>query len=744
MDDVNPGNYTNLENHPDYPDSWLEFMVDYMDFMDADYVGDASYASINPANTNWQEEAFQKSNFLTFDITANGGNDNTRYYISGSYSGQDGILIGNAFERIAGRLNLDHDINKSITLGLNYNISRTENLRVTNDNQFSTPLQLVAQSPLTPVSNENGLVDNALNPGAIYYPATVQVKNSDYVTTVFRNILNATLNIDLASSLAFRAEYGFDLLTQDEQRFENSKSIGGRGIGGYGRSRWVQIFNYTTKGYFNWQPKIGDNHNLNVVLGMEFQESVRKQTNVEGQGFPVDDLKTVASASEIVVGSSTLNDFAFVGYFLRANYKFMNRYLFSASARIDGSSRFGKNNRYGVFPSISAGWIISEEGFLNGSFVSFLKLRGSWGITGNAEIGNYNSYGTFAAASYNNGAGLSPDQIANPDLTWETTSQTNVGLDFGFFDDKLSGGFDYYVKNTSDLLLNVPIPGTTGFRTQFQNVGDLENIGFEILLNYRLNAGAFEWVTGVNLAKNENKVTKLADGQEIIDGSNMNKIVIGQPIGVHWGIPFGGADPATGNAQWVLPNGELSQSYTVANAPENRRYMGTPQPPWIFGWNNSFKFKGFDFSILIQGVNGNKVYLSGDRYMAANAIFEDNQTTEQLNRWRKPGDVTNIPQARIYRNNGTQVSDRYLSDASYVRLKNLSLGYTFPQRILEKISLTNLRVYVNASNLATITDYEGWDPEVNADSFASNINLGTDFYSAPQPRTFTFGVRLGF
>jgi hypothetical protein len=293
-------------------------------------------------------------------------------------------------------------------------------------------------------------------------------------------------------------------------------------------------------------------------------------------------------------------------------------------------------------------------------------------------------------------------------------------------------------------LLNVPIPGTTGFGNQFQNVGDLENKGFEILLNYRLNAGDFEWVTGVNVANNENKVTKLADGQTIIDGSNMNKIVVGQPIGVHWGIPFAGADPATGDALWYLPDETTTNDYSLANAPENRRYMGTPQPPWTFGWNNTFRFKGIDLSVLIQGVNGNMVYLAGDRYMAANAIYEDNQTTEQLQRWRKPGDVTNIPQARLYRNNGTQVSNRYLSDASYVRLKTLSLGYTFPKSVLDNIKFTNLRVYVNASNLFTITEYAGWDPEVNADSFASNINLGTDFYSAPQPKTFTFGVRVGF
>lgn len=746
VDDVNAGNYGSLESHPDYPGSWLEFMVDYMDFMDGDYIGDGSYSSINAADTDWQQEAYQPGNLLGVDLSASGGTDATRYYISGSYSGQDGILIGNQFERMSGRLNLDHDINAKVGIGVNYNIARTENRRVTNDNFFSTPIQLVAQSPITPVSNENGLLDNALNPGAIYYPATVERENSDYVTTVFRNLLNTYLAWDITKGLTFRAEYGFDLLTQDEQQYQNSKTLTGRSVGGYGRSRWVQIFNYTTKGYFNWNPDLGTDHNLDVVLGMEFQESTRKQTNVEGQDYPVDQLKTVASASEIVVGSSTLNEFAFVGYFLRANYKLFNRFLFGATVRVDGSSRFGENNKYGTFPSASLGYIMSEESFMQGSVMSFLKLRGSYGLTGNAEIGNYNSYGTYSAASYNNGSGLAPNQIANPDLTWETTAQTNLGLDFGFWDDKLTGGFDYYIKNTSDLLLFVPIPGTTGFRTQLQNVGDLENKGYEFLLNYRLVAGDFEWSTGVNISNNENKITFLPGEEDpnIIDGSNMNKVVEGHPIGVFWGIEFAGANPDTGDAEWFLPSGERTSDYSLANAPENRRALGNPTPTWTYGWNNTFRYKGFDLSLLIQGVSGNQIYLSGDRFMAANARYEDNQTKDQLARWRKPGDDTMIPQARLYRTNGAQLSSRYLSDGAYLRLKNLSFGYTFPKRILDNMKLTNLRLYMNASNLVTVTDYIGWDPEVNADYNATNINLGTDFYSAPQPRTFTFGVRVGF
>ncbi len=745
VDDINPANYANLEAHPDYPGSWLEFMVDFMDGMDGDYVGDASYASINPANTDWQQQAYQQASALTFDLSASGGGEKTSFFISGSYTGQDGILLGNAFERLAGRINLNHEINQSVNIGFNYNIARTENDRVANDNFFSTPLQLVAQSPITPVTNENGFLDNALNPGAIYYPATVENANADFITTVYRNLVNTYLQWDIVDDLSFRAEYGFDLLTQDEQTYQNAKTLTGRSVGGYGSSRWVQIFNYTTKGYFTWSPTFSDAHDLDFVLGMEFQESNRKQTNVEGQGYPVNELKTVASAAEIVAGNSTLNEFAFVGYFGRLNYKFNNKYLVGVTARIDGSSRFGENNRYGVFPSGSVGWIVSEEGFLNNSsLLSFLKLRASYGLTGNAAIPNYSTFGTFTSASYNNNSALVPEQIANPDLTWETTTQLDIGLDFAFFDDKLSGGLDYYQKNTRDLLLNVPIPGTTGFRTQFQNIGALQNTGFEVVLNYRLNAGDFEWVTSLNAANNRNEVTQLVTDDQIIDGPNINKVVVGQPIGVFWGIEYAGVDPDNGDALWYLPSGETTNDYNVANAPENRKALGDPNPAWIYGWNNSFTFKGFDLSFMFQGVNGNMIYLAGDRFMAANARFEDNQTRDQLARWRKPGDITDVPQARLYRTNGAQRSSRYLSDGSYLRLKTLSFGYSFPKKMIENTGFTNLRVYVNGYNLLTFTDYKGWDPEVNTDFLAGNIGLGNDFYSAPQPKTITFGIRAGF
>lgn len=751
VNDIGPS--SGIESNPDYPGSWLESMVDFMDWMDGDYVGSALYSDIVPADTDWQEEAWQDAPFASFDLSASGGNEKTRFYISGSINDQKGILIQNQFERITGRLNLDHNISSKVDIGLNYSVARTENIRVSSDNSFSTPLQLIAQSPITPVKNNNGdFIDNNLFPGAIYYPATVEQAHASFVTTVYRNFLNTYVSWNILDNLNFRTEYGFDLLNQNEQRHQNSKTQGGSSVGGFASSRWVQIFNYTTKGYLTWSPILNDIHTFNIVAGMEFQESLRNQTNTEAQGFPVDQLKTLSSAATPITASSTLNEFAFVGYFGRVNYKLNNKYLATLSLRIDGSSRFGENNRYGTFPAASVGWIISEEDFLSGSSVlSFLKLRGSYGLTGNAGIPNYETFGTYSAVSYAGNSALAPQQIPNPDLSWEETSQLDIGIDFGLFNDKLTGGFDYYNKNTQDLLLDVPVPGTSGFRTQFQNVGELENVGIELVLNYTLAAGDFRWETGFNIARNENKILALAPGQTIIPSTStrwLNSVVVGQPIGVHWGVDFEGADPDNGDALWSYTNsaGEkvITNDFNEANVLENRKALGSPTPEWIYGWSNTLRFKGIDFSFLFTGVNGNSVFLGGDTFMAANQRWEDNQTTDQNVRWQNQGDVTMVPQARYARNNGGQPSSRYVSDASFIRLKTASIGYTLPSGVLDKIAFSNVRIYVSGTNLFIITDYLGWDPEVNTDYRANNVNLGNDFYSAPQPRTITFGIRAGF
>ncbi|MDW7692622.1 TonB-dependent receptor [Flammeovirgaceae bacterium SG7u.111] len=758
-------------NNPDeYEDSWLEYMEGNMDFLSGHLDWREELANDpNWAGTNWQDQAFQDASFQNYDLSAQGGNGKTNFFASGSYSDQDGILIGNSFQRVSGRLNLTHDISEKVDLGLNVGISRSENKRVTDDNEFSTPIQLVAQSPLTPVRDlEGNLYDDALNPAMFYYPATMELENASFNTTVFRNLANINVSYEITKGLKITGEYGFDLLTQFEKRYRNSMTQTGRSedVNGYGQDRWTRIFNNTSRAYLSYNKVLKDIHSLEVIAGTEFQKSTRDVTYAAGQNYPLDELKTLSSAAEVVDWAGTLNEFSFLSYFGRLNYNFKEKYLLSISGRVDASSRFGANKRYGFFPAASAGWIISEEEFLSSEVLSFLKVRASYGVTGNAGIGNYEQYGTFTSAIYDGSSALIPSRIENPDLEWEKTAQADIGIDFGLWNDRLNGEIDYYQKSTTDLLLDVPVPGTSGFRTQTQNIGELENKGIEAVINYKLiTTGKFSWNTSVNFARNTNKVTKLNEGTDMIgplSSRYLNTIKVGEAIGVHYGVEFAGANPSNGDAIFFLNRTPTDEEITDGSAFQvdhlgdayvtnnynlaESKVLGNPNPDFIYGWSNNLKYGNFDLDILIQGQEGNDVYLGGGTFMSANARYEDNQTSDQLNRWQKEGDITSVPQARLYQNNGAQASSRYLSDASYVRLKTLTLGYNFPKAVLSKSFITSARVYFSGQNLLTWTDYVGWDPEVNTDYLAGSNNayLGNDFYSAPQPKTFTFGVRVGF
>jgi TonB-dependent starch-binding outer membrane protein SusC len=760
VDPANPSRIpASVENHPDYADSWLEYMHDTFGFL----AGHTDWRT-NPANTNWEKQAYQDARMQEFNLSATGGGDKTRYYASGSYSDQDGILIGNNFSRISGRLNLDHDLKSNLLFSANVGISRSLNRRVSEDNQFSTPMQLVAQSPLTPLADPEGnLYDDALNPSMFYYPATKELHNSRFLSSVWRNMANTSLTYEPLKGFKIIGEYGFDLLTQNEDRYQNANTQTGRAVGGYGRSRWVRIFNYSTRLLTNYSTTFAEAHNLDLTAGMEYQRSDRDQTFVAGQNFPGTELTRLVSATEIVEANATLTNFSFLSYFTRANYKFRNRYLLGVSARLDGSSRFGVNNRYGLFPAASAGWILSEEGFLqNSRALSFLKIRASYGITGNAEIGNFEHLGLFGGTPYAMNPGLSPNQLANPDLSWETTAQFDVGIDFGLFKDRITGELDFYNKATTDLLFFRPLPATSGYTGITENAGSMLNRGVELVLNSVLiNRSGLQLKAGVNMAYNHNEVTGLNEGQTIIDpGSSrwLNAVIVGQPIGVFYGQEYAGVNPNNGDALWFVNNPDIGEESLdgvrylmhggrIATSNFNNAskvVLGNPTPNFIYGFNTNLTFGGFDLGLLFQGVEGNKIFNGAGTFMSASGRYEDNQTLDQLARWQKPGDITDVPEARLYRNNGAQASSRFLYDGSYLRLKNLSLGYTLPRNLIESWGFSSFRIYAVGQNLLTFTNYPGWDPEVNTDYRASNINLGNDFYAAPQPRTIVFGARIGF
>lgn len=734
------------------PNSWTTYVKN--DVMDYNSYG--QWSKDPTKSYNWQDQVFQKGPYQQADLQIRGGSDKTTFFSSFQHLEQTGTMIGNNLTRTTGRLNIDQKANDWLDFGVALSLSRTLNRRLPDDNAFSNPLQAVALMPMTPFTDPKTGLDAGTPPGdvniPIYYNPVLSVNYGKFTQDVYRTFGNTYLKAKLLPGLTFQTEFGLDYLSQNEEGYFQSQTKRNQStaVRGAGSNTGTFVTNYNTNSYFSYN-KVAGVHTFSSTLGMQYQQSQAKFNSTAGTDFPSDSYQKIASAATKSGGSSSQTDFRFLSYFLRAKYIFKDKYILDASGRIDQSSRFGKNARSGFFPAASAGWVLSNEKFLrDNKYVSFLKFRASYGIVGNAEIGNFPQLGLFAGdAGYAGNAGQRPSQLRNDDLKWETTAQFDAGIDFGLFNNRITGEIDYYVKNTTGLLLNVNVPATTGFTSMVRNVGKLENRGFEFVLNSQNLVGAFKWSTSLNFAINKGKVTDI-QGQIIQGGvSNMNRVEQGYNVGAFYSVEFAGVDPANGNALFYKntknADGTLDRSTTSVYSQATRVVVGDPNPNLIFGITNTFSYKNFDVSIFFNGVMGNQNNIYGmGRYSSASMLYEDNNTADQLGRWQKAGDITSIPQVRLYRTNGSQASSRYIVDGSYIRLRNASIGYTFNAKKLSKYKIDKLRIYISGQNLLTFTKYPYWDPEVNADSFDSNIAKGNDFYTAPQPRTFLFGINISF
>ncbi len=693
----------------------------------------------SPYNQKWWEEAFETGSVSQYEVTLNGGTERTRFYINGNYNTQDGIIIGNEFDRASGRFNLDHSISDRFRIGTNIALIRTLNQRVSDDNAFSNPVQLNAIPPIQPKIDP---ATGELNKNTLYYNNLIDQEDGFNEAVTHRTISNAFLEYDLVKGLTFRTEHGIDYLNLNEEIYLGRNTEDG-GPTGYGYQNQLTSTNYNTNNTLTFNTLFNDIHKLELLGGFSYQRSRTDAGSVEGRGFPNDNFKKIASAARITSGSTTGTGYNFASYFARANYVLKERYLFSGSVRVDGSSRFGEGNRYGTFPAGSVGWIITQEPFLGGvDVLSFLKLRASYGITGNAEIGNFAPLALYEANFYEDQAGIVLTTLPNNALQWEKTTQFDLGLDYGFLDDRITGEIDYYIKNTNDLLLNLPIPAYNGFTIITKNLGKLENKGLEFVINSRNLVGAFEWTTNFNISRNRNKVTDL-NGSTIFGGDRfVGQIREGEPMGVFWGPKFAGADPQNGDALYYVRAGsdETTNDYSLA---EDQK-IGDPNPEFLGGLTNNFSFKGFDLGILMQFVYGNDLYNVAGYFQSVNADYFDNQTVDQLDRWQQPGDITDVPQARLYAGNGSGKSSRWVQDGSFLRINYVNFGYNIPSELLSRIKMSSAKVYLQATNLATFTDYEGYDPEVNTTYFGrSNVTLGHDFYTPPLAKTFTIGINIG-
>jgi len=476
----------------------------------------------------------------------------------------------------------------------------------------------------------------------------------------------------------------------------------------------------------------------------------------QGTDFPSDFLRTLNSSATPLTSSGFKTSDGLVSFYSRLNYVLSEKYMFSASMRADGSSRFADKYRYGYFPSFSAGWRLSQEAFMqNMNFMDNLKLRASYGITGNNTIPDFAYLQLFQSGSnYLSQGGISPAQLPNDELRWEQTAQTNVGVDFTFFR-RFTGSFDYYVKNTTDLLLAAPVPTSSGFISITQNIGEMRNVGWEAYLSAGIfeSSDAFNWTVTFNITQNENTIEKLVTGEDMqAAGFDQSIIREGEALGSFYGYKVEGifqSQDKIDNAAFQSPEtapGDYQFQDTneddVINS-DDRVIIGNPNPDFFGGLTSNMSYKDIDLSVFFQYSLGNDVFWWAQNQYTA-MMNQDNLLTMVEDRWQQPGDDTDVPRA-VWGdpNNNTRRSDRYVHDGSYIRLKNLQLGYTLPTSLVQRAGISKLRVYVQAQNLLTFTDYPGFDPEVS--TFAdTNTGIGVDNQTYPHARIISFGVGLGF
>jgi TonB-dependent starch-binding outer membrane protein SusC len=692
------------------------------------------------ADTDWQDLAFKDHAFShEAYLNVKGGSEKSTYFAGVSYSDQEGILIKNNLKRINGRLNFDHTVSKYFDVSAKINYAQTTLDRVSNDNAFATPMQMIAQAPITPAYLEE---DGDPNPYTIYFNSLLAAKYNKSQVNTSRAIasFNSRLHF-IPKVLTLTSQVGIENFAQREEERQSPKTDDGQPAG-KGSYRNVQNVNMTADNYLTFKKIFSEVHDFTAIAGISYQEIKYTSGSIQAKTFPNDDFEDLAGASENSFFSSLNRTTTYLSYFARGNYKLNNKYLLEASLRRDGSSRFGSDSRFGNFYAISGGWIVSNESFMeNLPYVSFLKPRVSYGETGNAGIPDFGYMNLVDAKHYTDKTGFYAFQIGKSDLHWEKTVQLDLGLDFGFINNRISGEIDYYQKNTSDMLLKRSVPMTTGYTGLFENVGTMKNSGIEFVLNATPVSRGFVWNINFNITFNKNEVTKLIEPITY----EQNRVEEGQSIGFFYMPEYAGVDPDNGDALYYTATGTTTNDYAEAEF----RNVGSPHPDYFGGLSNSFSYKGFDLTVFFQFVQGNKIYRMQGIYSSNNAGWLDNQTKDQLDRWQKPGDITDVPQARYGYSNGDRTSSRYLEDGGYLRLKDVTLSYNLPTSVTEKLFVQNMRVYVSGLNLLTFTKFEGWDPEVTRtgtrrSQSALNVQQGVEYYSTPQEKGFTFGVNVTF
>lgn len=704
-------------------------------------------------NTDWIDEVTRQAIMEQYQLSFSGGNEQTNFYTSFNYRGEEGVILNNQFIRFSGTLNLDHRVTDKLKFGNNLTISRTRNDRIKGDNFLDGVYSGAVRSlPYYYPFDEDGRLigpGNAAYAGFPNFNPVGQAVLPRFETYALKLLVGVYGEYEFNENFRARTKFSIDYNDVSEDQFEPSStaiggflaSVGGQGYGIFSTGAYITYINTNTLSYVR---NFGD-HNVNATVGAEFLQRTERTNFVQGRLFPSDDFTYITSAGVVDAGSSFYISSGLNSYFGEARYDYKEKYFFGATTRYDGSSRFGENNRFGLFPSVSAGWRVTNEPFFpQNTPLDDLKLRGSVGFTGNERIGDFAYLGTFASTTYNGVTGTAPANLENPELQWEVTREANIGVDISLFGGRLQTAVDVYQNLTSKLLFSEPIPLTTGFGSIQGNIGEVSNKGLEVAFNSINFDGDFRWSTNLNFSLNRNEVVSLADTLPLFRGytasgaGSTNIVKVGYPLGTFWGLNFLGVDPATGDAIYedVNEDGRIS--------PDDGMVIGTAQPDVIGGITNNFGYKGFELSVFLQFSYGNEILnFSQTSLLNAGEDLNNNQVRKALERWQEPGDITEVPRYESGNTRNNWHSSRFLEDGSFLRVKNVSVGYNLPMKYVQRIKAQGIRIYGSATNLFTWTAYTGNDPEVNTLD-GSTTAQGIDLFTLPQVKTMMVGVNVKF
>ncbi|GIV36833.1 MAG: SusC/RagA family TonB-linked outer membrane protein [Cyclobacteriaceae bacterium] len=688
-------------------------------------------------DTDWINEVFRKARISEYQLNAQGGDERTRYYFSGSYRDEEGTMIGSSYRRGTIRLNLDHKASEIFSFGTSLFMASDLNQRIQNDNNiYGIYSAAILTPPLRRIRDDNGNYLDALPTFNTNPVRDALLPRFDNKTNKF--IGNLYTDFKIMDGLNFRTDFSYDWNTITEDHYAPASTAIGRPVGD-GNYNYRQIGTYIIEPTLRYAKNIGGVHSLNAVVGSTFQDRRAINSIVRGNGFAKEELTYLTSAATIYDGTSNRVEYSLNSVFGRINYAFKEKYLASVSVRRDGSSRFGANQRFGTFYAFSAGWNFSDEAFMeNINWLSLGKLRASYGTTGNDGIGDFRFVGAWSGSgNYLDQPAFVPTQIENKELRWENTSTLDVGLELSLFNNRLDLNIGYFKRNTKDLLFFAPLPQSTGFNGVWDNIGEIENKGVEIDFNANVlsTSWGLKWKFFGNISFLRNKVVSLVDLNFVRSGF-ASIYQVGKPLNTFWGLKFLGVDPATGESIWQDTNND--GVITV----DDETVIGDHQPDYLGGFTNSFTYKGFTLDIFFQFVQGVDIY-NNTLQFTTNPAANWGMSVEMRRRWRQPGDITDIPKPMTVAGLNGNDNSRFISDGSYLRLKNILLAYDLPASLVSKAKLRNVRVYVSGMNLLTFTRYNGADPEVSV--FAdTNTAQGTDFLTFPQSKLYQVGLNIGF